>query len=491
MKIFLGNAPWSKEGNKENGKKDHYGVRAGSRWPHFERRTSPYMPFPFFLAYAAALLKKNGFNVLLIDAIAERISQKEYFNRMNEFSPNVVVHEVSTASIKTDVSQAGRVKELLPESKIIFCGAHHGMYDPKFLDEHSFIDYVCEGEFEFTLLELAQRLKDRSSLEGVEGLLYRGADGAVKNSRRPLGKLDDLPWPAREYLPMKNYWDNPGGIPSPSLQIHTSRGCPFTCSFCVWPQIMYGGNKYRMRNPKDVVDEIEHCVSEYGIKSFYFDDDTFNIGKKRVLALCEELIGRGLALPWAAMARADTADREMLERMKAAGLVSIKYGVESADQEILNNSGKRLKLDVAVKTIRETMELGIKCHLTFTFGLPGETKETIEKTMGLVDRLNPDTLQFSIVTPFPGSRLYREMEEKGYLLSDNFDDYDGSNKAVIRTDALSANDLEDALCKANEHWMDRTFKKKILSNKLFYIREAIKNPALAVRTFQRLFTAAK
>jgi radical SAM superfamily enzyme YgiQ (UPF0313 family) len=400
-RVFLGNAPWSKPG--------YIGVRAGCRWPHFELGVSPYMPFPFFLSYAAALLKKNGFEVLLIDAIAERMDEETYFARMAAFAPDLVVHEVSTASIDADLRQARMVKEKLPRAKLVFCGAHSEMYSPAFLTRHPYVDYVIEGEYEFALLELAQKLN--APKEGLLGLIYRAEDGTPKaNGRRPLVQLDSLPWPAREYLPMSRYWDNQGGIPAPSLQVHASRGCPFTCNFCAWPQIVYDGNKYRVRSPKDVADEIAWCKSQYGIKSFYFDDDTFNIGKKRILELCDQLIGHKLNLPWSAMARADTADREMLLRMREAGLVSIKYGVESADQRILDNCGKRLDISVARNTIKDTIALGINCHLTFTIGLPGETRETIQKTLEFADEMDPDSVQFSIATPYPGSRLYNELK---------------------------------------------------------------------------------
>jgi len=482
MKIFLGNAPWSKPG--------YTGVRAGSRWPHFEARTSPYMPFPFFLAYAAALLKKNGFEVLLVDAIAERMDEDGYFRRMAAFAPSMVVHEVSTASIVTDLRHGARVKEILPSAKLVFCGAHDAMCQPEFLAQNRFVDFVAEGEYEFTLLELA--MKFDAPKEDVPGLIYRAPDGvARKNGRRPLAKLDDLPWPAREFLPMKNYWDNPGGIPAPSLQLHASRGCPFTCNFCSWPQVVYGGNKYRARDTKDVVDEIEWCRKEYGIRSFYFDDDTFNVGKKRILELCEELIRRDMGLPWAAMARADTADAEMLGRMKDAGLVSIKYGVESGDQKILDDCGKRLNLAVARETIMETIRLGIKCHLTFTFGLPGETKETVEKTMALAEELNPDSVQFSIATPYPGSRLYRQLKGNGHLLSDNFDEYDGGNRAVIRTDELGPEDLERALRMATATWYRKRFARKVWENKYHYAKELFRHPLAALRQAGDIFLGTR
>ena len=481
MKVFLGNAPWSKPGYK--------GVRAGCRWPHFELAISPYLPFPFYLGHATALLKKNGFEVLLIDAITEQMDEETYFSRMAAFAPDLVVHEVSTASVATDLRQAKMVKEKLPRARLVFCGPHQLMFDPAFLTQNPLVDYVLEGEYEFTLLELAQKLD--APKEGILGLIHRAADGTPKaNGRRPLVPLDSLPWPAREFLPMAKYYDNMGGIPSPSLQMHASRGCPFTCNFCSWPQVMYGGNAYRTRNPKDVVDELEACIGLYGIKSFYFDDDTFNIGKKRMMELGDELIKRRINLPWSAMARADTADEETLQRLHEAGLVSIKYGVESGDQKILDDCGKRLDLAVARRNILATKRLGIKCHLSFAFGLPGETHETIQKTLRLADELDPDSLQFSIATPYPGSRLYDRLKAEGRLLTGNFDEYDGANRSVMSTTSLTAEEIEAAQKDAIARWHKKHLLRKIWRNKLHYTRECLRHPMVAARVVGNMVKAA-
>ncbi len=473
QKVFLGNAPWNQSG--------HIGIRAGSRWPHFEAAVSPYMPFPFYLAYCAALLKKNGFEVLLVDAIAEKLNDEDYFNRMKAFGPDLVIHEVATASIETDLRHARKVKELLPDCKLMFAGPHRPMGDSKWLAEHPDVDFGTEGEYEFTALQVAQRL--HSSKADIVGLIYRDSNGkTVANGRAPLIQLPDLPWPAREYLPMNSYWDNWGGLPEPCLQIHASRGCPYTCNFCQWPQLMYGGNKYRTRTAKDVADEIVHCRDTYGSKSFYFDDDTFNIGKKRMLEISDEFIHRKLNMPWSAMSRADTCDHETLRRMRDSGMTAIKYGLETGDQKILDDCGKKLNLKVAVENIKETKRLGIICHLTISFGLPGETHETIKKTMDLLDELNPDSVQFSISTPYPGSELYDQLLAKGHLLSGDFDEYDGMNKAVIRTDALTAEEIQAAYQHAVAYWNKKHFTRKVWNNKWHYFKEVVSHPVSAMRT---------
>lgn len=446
MKIFLGNGPYYRNG--------YYYVRAGSRWPHFEEEGNQYMPFPFYLSYATAVLEKSGYECLLIDGVGERATEDSYIQRAIAFQPDVTIIEVSTASLPTDIRQATRIKEACPHTKVVFCGIMVDMYRPEFLNEYPVVDFVMKGEYDFVVLELMKALEANSDGSKVHNLVYRGSDGiAAETERRDsIGDLDSLPWPSRRHLPMMNYHDCPGGIPTPSLQMWSTRGCPFTCTFCAWPQIMYNDNKYRKRNPVDVVDEVEAMKKEYGFRSFYFDDDTFNIGKKRILALCEEISRRDLKMPWAAMSRADTSDRETLREMKRSGLQGIKFGVESGSQELVDNAKKSLDLDRVVEACAITRELGIRTHLTFSFGLPGETWETVRKTINFAKQLDPDTLQFSLMTPFPGSTFYEEMKEKNMLLTDDWSQYDGGTTSVVHTDELSGHDLEKALRMAYNEW---------------------------------------
>ncbi len=469
MRIFLGNSPW-------NTKPGYYGVRAGSRWPHFEACSERYMPFPFYLAYAAAILEQAGYEVLLVDGIAERINTEQFIDKIHKFNPDLVVYEVSTASFMTDMDTAARVHARIGRRPTVFCGIHEEMYHAKFFDQCNLMDYTLIGEYEYNLLELARALEAGREPSDVAGLLYRDGNGAVqkKNKTPKAPPIDSYPWPARHFLPMHTYHDVPGNIPEPSVQLWASRGCPYGCVFCAWPQIMYGNRSYRTRNPIDCVDEMEACVKDYGMKSAYFDDDTFNIGEKRIIAICEEKMRRGLNIPWAAMARADTNTREMLVAMRRSNLWGIKYGIESANQAIVDQSDKNLDLGQAERMVKFTKRLGIKVHLTFTFGLPGETRETMEETLRFVQHVNPDSLQFSICTPFPGSKMYKYMQEKGYLVSDNWDDYDGGTTAVIRTEHLDPEDLEEMQLRAYREWEELKIRRTF-TDPLYFLK-ALKHP---------------
>ena len=442
MKIVLANLPWNVFLKT--------GVRAGSRWPHLKGPTErDYLPFPFFLAYAASLLKKHSFDVTLIDAIAEEMSYGYFLKLIHKLKPDILVCETSTVTLNHDIKLLSKIDKGVD---IAFCGPDINIREPLFLEKHGFIKYVFAGEYEFTLLDLVTRLKDGGDIKGVQGLIYRDSKDIKANPMRPLADLDKLPWPLREGLPMDRYNDTPGDMPIPSAQIYASRGCPYRCKFCLWPQVMYQGNHYRTRDIVDVVDEMEYLVKEMHFKSIYFDDDTFNVGKERMLRLSNEIKARGLNIPWAIMARADLMDLEILERMRDAGLFAVKYGVESATQEHLDRIDKNMNLRKTEEVIRLTKRLGIKTHLTFTFGLPGETKESIKKTIDMALTLDPVTVQFSIATPFPGTVFYKEMKEKGQIVSENWDEYDGNHKSVVASDSITKKDLEEAIRSAYRQW---------------------------------------
>jgi radical SAM superfamily enzyme YgiQ (UPF0313 family) len=453
MRVFLGNAPWKKPG--------FYGVRAGSRWPHFETADQEYMPFPFFLAYATAVLEHADCDVLLVDACAEGLDLPAFTDRAATFDPALVLLEVSTISIDADLAAARALRERLPQTRLAFAGLHAFMYEPAWLAEHPEIDFVLIGEYELTLRELARRLAAGAPLTGCAGLLWRDRGRVVSEGRRPLLEdLDRLPWPARHFLPMANYHDEPGSIPRPSAQMWASRGCPFGCIFCAWPQIMYDSRRCRLRSIRDTVDEMEWLVREGGFRSVYFDDDTFNVNKERTLAFAAEVKRRRLGAPWAIMARADLMDRETLAALKDSGLTALKYGVESAEPELLAQMNKSLDLEKVAQVLAITRDLGIKMHLTFLFGMPGETRETAQRTIDMALAADAESVQFSIATPFPGSRYHRDLAAAGRLLTDDFAKYDGFRSAVVRPDRLEPRDLEEIVAEANRRWREHRWRRR-------------------------------
>ncbi len=459
LEVLLANFPWQKEGR--------WGVRAGSRWPHIKDRSeNNYLPFPFFLAYATSLLRKNNIEANLIDAIAEAIPEEEFLENLSRTNFDILVTETSAPSFYYDMEILKKISSI--DIPIVLCGPHPEIYKPEFLARNGYVDFVLFGEYEFTLLELIKAISQgKKDLSCIKGLIWKDERAnVIKNCPRGPFELDSLPWPYRGSLPMQRYWDLPGDIPHPSAQMVASRGCPFGCDFCLWPQVLFGGRTYRTRDVNNVVDEMEYLVRKKGFNSVYFDDDTFNIGKERMLRLCSEIIRKDLhKIPWAIMAKADLMDEEILDKMREAGLYAVKYGVESASQELVDRCGKNLDLKKAERMIKYTKSLGINVHLTFSFGFPGETKETIKSSIDYALKLDPHSAQFSIITPFPGTALFEELDKRGRILTKDFSMYDGHDNCVFQPDNLSPADLEEAKQYAYRLWADHQRRKKgILGN---------------------------
>ncbi|MFA4853725.1 MAG: radical SAM protein [Candidatus Omnitrophota bacterium] len=439
MRIILLNLPWRKN--------NRWGVRAGSRWPFTseaeENNYIKYIPFPFFLAYAASLLKSKNKDVKLIDAIARGLDEQRVMDEIDAAKPGLIVIEISTPSFYNDMRLAYRIRQKRPNSQIVLCGPHATTYAKDILSKYDYIEYILMGEYEYTLLSLVEELENSRDLKSVLGLAYRNNKNIVVNKPRPaIGNLDDLPYPQREAPDIYRYNDGFSGLPVPNVQMWSSRGCPFQCTFCLWPQVIYGEHKYRKRNPANVVEEMAWLIEKFNFKAVYFDDDTFNIDKTHVLGICEEIKKRKIKVPWAAMARVDLMDEELLRSMAGAGLYAVKYGIESANDEVLKLCKKDMNLANAKKMIEYTKRSGIKVHLTFCLGLPGETRQSIQDSIDFISQTNPDSLQFSLATPFPGTEYFRYLEKNGNLPSENWQDYDGNNKYVTGTEELTSLDLE-------------------------------------------------
>ncbi len=452
LKVVLVNLPWQRNGK--------WGVRAGSRWPHIKDESEGlYLPFPFFLAYATSLLRKHNIEAHVIDAVAEQIPEDIFMERILAMDFDYLVAETSVPSYYDDLNLLEKIHKT--GISVILCGPNSEIYKPQFLKEHLFIDFVLCREYEFSLLELIKSLQENKDLSKPKGLIYRMDNKVIKNTEYRPFDINLLPWPEREQLPMDKYWDLPGDIPFPSVQMLASRGCPFGCNFCLWPQVLYQNNLYRTRNINEVVDEMEYLVKERKFKSVYFDDDTFNIGKERMLKLSQLIRERDLQnVPWAIMARPDLMDERILSEMKSAGLWSVKYGVESVCKKLLDSCQKNMDFKRTDRIIKITKNLGIRIHLTFTFGLPGETRDSIQRTIDYALSLNTDSAQFSILTPFPGTRLFEELDKQGRILTKDWSNYDGHYHCVFQPDNLIPRDLEKGKRRAYLLWGDHKRRKR-------------------------------
>ncbi len=451
MKVALVNLPWAVEGRLEL-----WGVRAGSRWPHLQRRAAPgelprYVPFPFMMAIAASAAAEGGHETLLLDAVAENLSFAAAAARVFDFAPDLLFAEVSTPSLHEDMRLLRKLRESLPGTVFACGGSHSPKLAAQAMKHEGLPDYWIAGEYERALSSLASALESGRDGSTLKGVVKAGSDF---ESFASAGDLDSLPSPDYASLPMKSYSDPVCGLPAPGAQTWLSRGCPFKCSFCVWPQILYGGHECRARSADIALDEVQRLIDGFGCESYYFDDDTGNFGERRMEELASRIIARGLhKWPWAMMARADCMSKSMIQSLASAGMYAVKYGVESFSPKLIDACGKATRLDKLHEALDNTRSLGVKMHLTFTFGLPGETVESVRETVDEAIRAAPESAQFSICTPFPGTRFYDECVERGWLVTDDWSRFLGSGEdVVVSTPELSAQALKEAYEEALAKW---------------------------------------
>ncbi|MBK5957278.1 hopanoid biosynthesis associated radical SAM protein HpnJ [Rhodoplanes elegans] len=386
---------------------DGYDGGAGARYQ--SKREIRSFWYPTWLAQPAALVEGSK----LIDAPPHRLGIDDVLGEVK--TRELVVLHTSTPSFSSDIRTAEAVRAANPSALIGLVGAK-AMVDPNgSLAGSPVIDFVAREEFDFTVKEIAEG----RDLASVKGISWRNRDGVITHNpdREILEDMDALPFVSPVYkrdLVIENYFS--GYLRHPYLSFYTGRGCKSRCSFCLWPQTI-GGHRYRVRSVGHVMEELRYAKHAFPqVQEFFFDDDTLTDNAPRVEALARE-IGK-LGIMWSCNAKGNVS-RETLKVMKDNGLRLLVVGYESGNQQILHNIRKGMRIEVAKKFTKDCHDLGIQIHGTFILGLPGETKETIEETIRFATEINPHTIQVSLAAPYPGTHLYAEAIEKGWLLDEN------------------------------------------------------------------------
>lgn len=467
MRVCLTNPTWRED--------DSRGIRAGCRVPNsIQSGQHTFMPFPFTLAYATAKLEAEGVPTAIIDGIGEDLDRATYLQRVVDFRPDLIVNEMATQSHSQDLAVADRLKQLTG-ARIAVCGSHPTALAAEIL-QHPAIDFVLRGEYEQTVVDLVRALEAGAPLAEVGGLAYRGPDGTpvVGEKRQLIHDLESLPHPHRASLPLQRY--RVAGFPAPVLFMYASRGCPYLCTFCVWPQWFQSGS-YRVRSARSVADEIEEVQGRFGpFRSIYFDDDTFNIGKPRMLEMAAEFRARKFDIPWGCNARPDLFDEEMMARLAEAGLFNIRIGVESGDPEILKRIKKNLDLAAVPRCIDMAHRHGVKVHVTFTIGLSGESWASVRRTAAFARSICPDSIAFTVTTPFPGTSYYDEVVREGFLETRDWDRFNVVSSSVIRTATMS----RDEILRAEKYVMRQVYySPRYMMRRLRYANSGAELGALA------------
>lgn len=414
---------------------DGFDGGAGSRYQ--AKREIKSFWYPTWLAQPAALVKDS----VLIDAPPARLGMEPVLKAARE--SDLVVMHTSTPSFASDVKVAQALKDAKPSLKIGLVGAKVAVQPNESLERAPVIDFVARNEFDFTIKEIA----DGRDFKDVDGISFRDAEGRIVHNRERamIEDMDSLSFVTPVYqrnLRIEDYFI--GYLMHPYISIYTGRGCKSRCTFCLWPQTV-GGHRYRTRSPQHVAEEIRLAKTLFPqVREFFFDDDTFTDDLPRAEAIARELGKMGVT--WSCNAKANVP-RETLKVLRDNGLRLLLVGYESGNQQILHNIKKGMRIEVARKFTQDCHDLGIKIHGTFILGLPGETQETIQETIRFATEINPHTLQVSLAAPYPGTFLFKQATENGWLDEANAEliDEHGIQIAPLHYPHLSHTEIFDSV----------------------------------------------
>jgi radical SAM superfamily enzyme YgiQ (UPF0313 family) len=394
------------------------------------------------ISYLAATLRERGYSVRLIDAEAQQLSHEEVFRIVREENPALIGMTVTTPVFPYAKAMADFLRARV-DVPILGGGPHVTTTGMKGLD--SCFDFGISGEGENAILHLMDELTGGRNYEKVPNLIYREAGEVRANPQGDkIQCLDTIPFPAVDLLDLSLYRIK---VPRKGNQRFTAivltRGCPFACSYCAEPNLF--GRKVRFRTAKNAADEMEYVVSRFGIRHFVFNDSTLTLRKDLIHGLCDEIINRRLDITWEGWTRADLMQRELLQHMADSGFVRVSMGVESGDMEVLKLIRKDIPLEVTRQAVEDAVSVGIKTECFAMLGLPGETRESVEKTVRFFRSLKKASYNsFSIAIPYPGTELHTMAQKNAHgleLLSEDFYHYRRYEGGAMRVNGMTPKEL--------------------------------------------------
>jgi len=366
----------------------------------------------------AAVARERGYDVHLVDAKAHATPIEEVASQIADLQPDYLGLSATTISVTNAARIAARVKALRPGVVTILGGAHVSAIPERTLRAFPSIDFGVVGEGEVSLFELLDRLESTAPVAGVPGLAYRDDDTVLANPRAPyIEDLDALPMPAWDLLPDFPHRFQPSlfGYPrSPVATLITSRGCPFSCTFC---DRSTSGRKGRMHSVESVVALCRELVDR-GTRHIMFLDDLFTVRKDRVIDICNAFIAEGFDFSWSCNSHPNLLDLDTMRLMKRAGCWQVAYGIESGSQRILNVVKHEVKLPKMRETLRMTRQAGIRARGFMMLGHPTEGIDSLRETEKFLRTVELDLCQITKFTPYPGTPSYATVREAGRFVED-------------------------------------------------------------------------
>lgn len=390
---------------------------------------------PLGIALLSALLDEQGHASQIIDAAVLKLSIPEIIARINPATDFVGI-TATTPEISSAIRIAKKVRITFPHIKILMGGAHPSIFHQELVHEN-FCDMVIRNEGEISIIELAKDTPHNL----IPNLTWRNSQNEViiNPDCTKYVDLNDLPFPAYDKLPMRLYHSALGAArKEPSIGMVTSRGCPGKCTFCFSEMF---GSQIRFVSPARIIQHIELLQKNYGIREISFYDDTFTANKKNVIELCHLILDKKIKISWSCFARVDTVTQELLILMKKAGCHQIMYGFETTDENILKNINKQTDLNQFQNALIWTKAAKINIRGAFMLGNPGETKESMERTLDFAKSSGIQFAIFNITTPYPGTAMYKEYFLKNSLLHMNWDLYNLA-EPILKLDTVSDEEVK-------------------------------------------------
>ena len=378
--------------------------------PKFVTGSVGYSPPLGLLQIATCINKNTKHEAKVLDAQVLELGLDGIKRAIKKINPDIVGLSAFTFTLLDSMNIAQMAKEINPEIKVVFGGPHPTLFPYETIKLKN-VDIAVVGEGEITFQEIVYSLGDEKKLKNVNGILFKNKKCEIikTNPREFIKDLDDLPIPDRTLTPHKKYFSVLSKR-NPLTTAVTSRGCSYKCTFCDRPQA--GGKSWRARSPKLVVDEMEEC-SNLGIKEILFYDDTWTMHMKRAEEICKEILSRKLDIGWDIRTRVDRVDPDLLQLMKKAGCGRVNFGVESGTEYGLAKVKKEVNLETIEKAFKLCKSNGMDSLAYFMFGLPGETKQQMHKTIKFAKKIKPDFCHFTVFTPFPETGAWREVLSNG------------------------------------------------------------------------------
>ena len=398
---------------------------------------------PLGIGYIAAVLRDNGIDVNILDASAEDMDFKEFSEEIKNRSPDIISISALTPTINKALETAKTAKEVLPNS-IIVMGGYHPTFDFEETLKNDFVDIVIRGEGEYVLRDLVETIENNGDLREVRGIVFKEDDNIVLNPNADLiYDLDALPFPAFDLMPMDKY--KLLDMDTHMATMITTRGCPMKCSFC--SSAAMHGRKMRQRSVDNILAEIDFLREKYDINTIAFMDDTFTLKKSRLMEFCDKLKQKDYEIMWGCTARVDTLDEEVLKNMNESGCITVFMGVESVDQNQLDSMDKGITVPKIENAFKMSRKLGIRTIASVALGMPGDTKKIMNKTIKFVHKLKPNYAIYSLSTPYPGTRFYKESFEKNLIKVKDWSKYTLISP-ILETADCSLKDLRKMQTKA-------------------------------------------